>query len=464
MSADSIGGSPRAAPAARARAQAAVRLALGLVLVAALALGLGAGGSRASSESSPQALIAQPVIGLPVEKPVLIGSTPGESAGESWGYATRGREFQIVRYEPAGGWQIQPPARDAHGAPLLGFKPAPGPLGGRTTPEGGVAIVGEDASKADQLLVRNPHGEFAEATPPATLAPGETLFAPNGEGVLMAPVDQPGAGTAVFIVPFEPQGRAQSTVLLYDGHSWSREPICSGPPDGSEGCGELPAGFRVLALDATSTDNAWLLAKTGAAGEALALFQRTTSGGEARWVRRALGASGSLGASFEQAAHSVEDPATHAHLSVTIAPLTNGQPLTATTEGVWIDGQLTISGSGEPSSFTLYYDIAKGTVAASWCSVPPAAASLCTNPLESSLPFGPYRSFAWGGGGPFGQRAITGLPNGVTLELAGSHFEPILGLGGEAGTRAGAAFSSPQEGWLAEPEQLPLTHLTTQPA
>jgi hypothetical protein len=452
----------------RARAVAAVAIAL--AVAGALIDGSATGGAPAS-EPVGRSLQAQPVIGLPVEKPVLIGSSPGESAGETWGYATTGSgEFQIVRYVPpsgsatGGGWQIQPGPLDASGLALTGFKPAPGPLGGRTTPNGGVAIVGEDAAKADQLLVRNPDGAFAE-TPPPPGEPGETLFAPFGEGVLMAPVDQAGGPTAVFLVPFEPGTGPQSSVLFYDGKAWTREPICAGSTEPGGGCEQPPAGFRVLALDATSTENAWLLAQTGASGDALALFHRTTAGGKARWVRRRLGPPGSLGASFEQTAHSFEDPSTHSHVSVNVAPRTSGQPLTVTGEGVWIDGRLTISGQSEPTDFTLYYDIAQGAVAASWCSPPAvAAAALCTDPLEASLPEGPYRSFAWSGEGPFGRRAIAGLRNGVTLELAGARFEPVLGLGGEAGTNAGAAFSSPREGWLADSRQLPLTHLSAQSA
>jgi hypothetical protein len=453
----------------RAHAVAAGAIALALAVAGALIDG-SATGSAPGAEPVGHSLQAQPVIGLPVEKPVLIGSSPNESAGETWGYATTGSgEFQIVRYMPpsgstaGGGWQMQPAPLDASGLPLAGFKPAPGPLGGRVTPAGGVAIVGEDAAKTDQLLVRNPGGAFAE-TPPPLSEPGETLFAPFGEGVLMAPVDQAGGPTAVFVVPFEPQAQPQGSVLFYDGKAWSRELICAGSTEPGGGCGQPAAGFRVLALDATSTENAWLLAQTGVAGEALALFHRTTTGGRARWVRHQLGPSGSLGASFEQTAHSFEDPATHAHVNVSVAPRTSGQPLTVTGEGVWIDGRLTISGQSEPTDFTLYYDIAQGTVAASWCSPPAAAAALCTDPLESTLPEGPYRSFAWSGEGPFGRRVIAGLRNGVTLELSGAAFEPVLGLGGEAGTSAGAAFSSPREGWLADPQQLPLTHLSAQSA
>lgn len=496
-------------------------IALGLAGTAMLLAGGGANDKATADATSPP-VVAQPVIGLPVSKPTLIGASPSERAGETWGYSDHGDLFQIVRYTPTGGWQIQPGPFDMEGQPLEGFKPAPGPLAGRTTPAGNVAIVGEDAAKVGQVLVRNPEGNFEETptltTEPAEeavkaggaveqddatrgssetggqprteagtsgqngeteevndlLKPGETLFASSGEGVLMAPVDQSDSRTAVFLVPFEQGANVQSSVLFYDGSArrWTREPICAGLPTEPEPgvtCTKPTSGFKVLAIDASSTENAWLLAQTGISGEAFALFSRTIVEGQARWVQRPLeapGQLGALGAFFAQTKHSVSDQTTHESIGVTVSPSSNGQPLTVTGEGIWIDGRLTLSGQAEPSDFTLYYSLAQHGLAASWCSLPAAlefeSGSPCKFPLESSLPEGAYRSFAWSGDGPYGQRVITGLANGVTLELSGQSFESVLGLGGEAGTNSGAAFSSPQEGWLADSTQVPLTHITTE--
>jgi hypothetical protein len=505
------------------------RLAVAVGLAGAVAWFASAGThGQATADLADPPVVAQPVIGLPISQPILIGSSPGESPGETWGYTANSGDFQIVRYTPTGGWQVQPGPADAHGQPLTGFTPATGPLAGRTTSSGGVAIVGEDAAKVQQVIVRDPGGSFQEtptlapeheqmgevksttpnegkgadkqnevagkhedatderetttgehetteagkraptgesSQPSSPLQPGETLFASSGEGVLMAPVDQPSGHTAVFLVPFEHGSSVQDGVLFFDGASWTREPICVGlATEPQATCETPPVGFKVLAIDATSIENAWLLAHTGLPNEGVALFSRQVTDGKAQWVQRSLGEPGSLGARFAQSHLTLEGATAGEEIAVGVAARTSGQPLTVTSEGVWIDGRLTISDQAEPSDFTLYYSLGSHDVSTSWCSVQPALASLCTNPLESNLPNGPYRSFGWSGGGPYGQRVITGLENGVTLELDGTSFERVLGLGGEGGTSAGAAFSSPQEGWLADAGQLPLTHITTDPA
>ncbi len=75
-------------------------------------------------------------------------------------------------------------------------------------------------------------------------------------------------------------------------------------------------------------------------------------------------------------------------------------------------------------------------------------------PTARSAAHGPSRSFAWPilRGGPYGERVITGLPEGVSLRLDGESFTRVLALGANAGAPPGgaygAAFSSPREGWL----------------
>lgn len=282
------------------RAGKSRRAAAAALLLAAL---LSIAGTSAASESPPATPTAQPVIGLPVRGPTLIGSSPAESVGETWGYSN-GAGFQIVRYTPTAGWQIQPAPLNAKGEALGGFTPAPGPLAGSVTPDGGVAIVGEDEAKLGQVLVRDPNGSFQETPtlttestqagapgepkstgeqpepnpakgagessesikgageagepePNALLRPGETLFATSGEGgVLMAAVDQPSGRTGVFLVPFEnPTTHAPEDVLSYDGaeRRWTREPICVGissTPEPGEPCAKPGEGFKVLAIDA----------------------------------------------------------------------------------------------------------------------------------------------------------------------------------------------------------------------
>jgi hypothetical protein len=486
-----------------------------LLVAAAASLALVcAGGAPVSSRALQASLtspVAQPVIGLPVTGPILIGASPNEEAGETWGYSThgpQGHEFQIVRYTPSNGWQIQAQPSDEHGNRLEGFKPAPGPLAGRTTANGGVAIVGEDSHGVGQVLARDPNGSFHElptltvepagatgppeggestkgggeptkggesskeggepgepSEPSALLKKGETLFASSGEGALMTPVDEEGGHTGVYLVPFESAtSGVQEDVLAFEGTRWAREPICMGVPASKEpeSCTKPSSGFKVLAIDASSPTSAWLLAKSS--GEGVVLLGREGEGAKARWTQRTLG--GNLGGEFSKASLSLGEGA--ASVTVKVAPLGNGQPLTATPKGVWIDGQLTISGQAEPSDFTLFYESEAGSggqIRASWCDAPGPAHTLCTYPLESELPSGDYRSFAWNtGSGAYGERVITGFPDGVSLSLQGASFAHVLGTGGEAGSSAGAAFSSPQEGWLADSSEGPLTHLTNEPA
>ena len=473
---------------------------------AGLALAVGAAWQPASSgrdaaASSGSSPAVQPVIGLPVSGVTLIGSSPAESPGETWGITSSG-ELQIVRYTPASGWQLQPNPVDGKGAPLGRLSAAPGPLAGHVAPGGGVAILGETDEgdpKVQQLLVRDRgQSEFREAptlTVPASekpgeeaklgeetkqaggktkseeeaqahegsaalLHPGEELFSTSASGVLMTAAEQPDGNADVFVVPAESGSAIQESVLLYDGASWSREPICVAG-EGSAACTKPTSGFKVIAIEASSPENAWLLAADPIAGEGLMLFARSTVAGKPAWTQRLLGPSGSLGAQFARSQLSVEDQETHQSVPVRIAALAGGQPLTVTESGIWIDGQLTVGATQQAAGFTLYYDIAQGQVGSSWCSAPAEARSLCQHPLPAQMPAGSYRSFAWSGDGPFGERVVTGLDDGVTLDLQGTSFERVLGDGGQSGTSAGAAFSSPQEGWLGS--KGPLTHITTSP-
>ncbi|HEY2570086.1 MAG TPA: hypothetical protein VGI27_01370, partial [Solirubrobacteraceae bacterium] len=446
-------------------------VAAAIVAIAAAGAAIVFAGRSATAFVSPNVVapVAQPVIGA-LGDTQLIGASPGEAAGETWGYSTS-HGFSIVRYtETSGSWQPFGPLLDSGGQPLSGFAPAAGAQAGRTTPAGGVVIVGQDSAKTGQVLVRDPGGAFREATtltsetaparPGALLKAGETISAASGEGVLTTAFDQSSGRTGVFLVPFESASKQiQESVLYYDGTKWAKEPICEGVNASS--CKAPAEGFKVLAIDASSPQNAWLLAKTGSGSDGVVLFSRSTSGSKPQWEQRSLGGAGTLGGQFAQAAPSFTAA------SVRVAALTNGQPLTVTGQGVWVDGQLTVNGQAQqPSDFTLFYSLQAQQVTASWCDVgvSEVASSMCAHALGSELPVGGYRSFAWSEGGSLGRRVITGLDQGVTLSLRGEDFVRVLGAGGESGTDAGAAFSSPEEGWLANRARGPLTHLTTHPA
>jgi hypothetical protein len=135
-------------------------------------------------------------------------------------------------------------------------------------------------------------------------------------------------------------------------------------------------------------------------------------------------------------------------------------------EGVWIDGER----SDAHASTTLYFKPQGETGAAaitSWCPLP-SGATACENELPEGLPINTKRSFAWANPAtPFGERVISGLPDGVSLRLDGTTFTRVQALGGspapsDVGGTYGSAFTNPREGWLGQ-AGLPV-HLTLEPA
>ena len=229
----------------------------------------------------------------------------------------------------------------------------------------------------------------------------------------------------------------------------------------------------MLALDASSPGDAWLLGQLASSGPypsgAVALFRRVEEAGVYVWKPVALKAGGGDGE-----AHPLLVPVGNGETAPFSVPGAGSSPavaqqlLTVTGEGVWIDGER-MDTSGADAAVTIFFrpeGEAGGSPQASWCPAGPAPA--CTYQLPRALPLGtPIRSIAWAGGGPFGERVITGLSGGVSLRLDGTSFSEVLSLGGGAGPALdpgsgfGAAFSSPDEGWLGG--LLPI-HLTSAPS
>jgi len=321
-------------------------------------------------------------------------------------------------------------------------------------------LVGTVASGAGEqgrqvVLVRDPGGAFREAPLPdegegALPKPAEESLFRRARAPLIAALDEGGrAGALVVPVNSESSGAEEDGVMHWDGHQWTREQI------------EVPTtskehkDFRVLAIGASSPDNAWLLVQ---------LSQQVSPGG----VTRPGGIAGeplsTVLAGGEEAPLTVE--------GIGGPPTATAQMLTVTDEGVWVDGQ----GPGAP--LTMFFkpegEEAKderysGRSLASWCT--PGSAPACSYTLPESLPAGPSRSFAWpDAANPYhvGQRVITGLGEGVSLRLQGASFERVLALGAgeqsfeDVGGSHGAAFSSPTEGWLGN-VRMPV-HVTQHPA
>jgi hypothetical protein len=288
-------------------------------------------------------------------------------------------------------------------------------------------------------------------------------------------------------------------VLHYNGHAWTQEQIALpheliGTEDGLAPKA-LACGPTSATPEADSAQNCWMLAayKTNPAASTpnrLALFRRAPASDPAGYTWELQPVSDSLGPpAGSRLLGASNDEA------VTVTPLPQGaQMLTVTSQGVWVDFQAQVAeaqspvdvselvtapallatagsapaaapGSTSPAATGSASSVAAGpTSSAAAESTLPAAGVLgapwcyptlpsCPQTLGVGLPI-PYRSFAWPGaaaGNP-GTRIITGLPNGALLELSGGSFSEALGSGGEGpvSAPAAAAFSTPQEGWIAD--------------
>jgi hypothetical protein len=456
------------------------RLLLGVALLACAALALalapfgrttGAGVSRAAGPSGGEP-VPQTDDSVPAREVTMIGATPAEAGGgrnETWGLGRGAAGALLVRYTADTGWSLGPGLQDEAGHPLAGFvldtpesftsTSTPSPLAGQMTAHGSGVLAGSVEGK-QVLLVRDPNSPAnpfrqTEAVPTEDLGKGERLFGLS-RAPLLAPLEESGGHGGTLVVPVREHGSGIEEHVLHwngDTHEWTREPI------------ELPSGsseteFRVLGIGASSPGNAWLLAQLSAGNVAL-FHRRLGSGGEPpSWHAVAFKSGGKPGEplTIGEGAHTEALTVPGAHKE-----RTRIQVLTVTSQGVWIDAERPeVRGTA-----TLFYKPegeGHGSLT-SWCTAenPGPGSPECDHPLPEALPSGPSRSIAWASGSaPFGDRVITGLPNGVSLRLDGTTFTRVLSLGGseekEPGAQYGAAFSGPREGWLGK-DQLPV-HLT----
>lgn len=439
------GRSPR-----RVRALLVLACASGALSVVLLA-GPGGATPRAGAQSGGGAS-DQTDASIPARNVIMLGSSPRESAGETWGIGQVGSNnnptFTIVRYAEGAGWSTQQ-MLDSQGQPLAQFKPDDTPLAGSITPGGSGALLGtvshtgEEPSEPQTLLVRNPGGSFREApaVPEALLPAGETLFS-AARAPLLAAVDEAGAAGAFVVPVVGGSSGSEGGVLHWNGHEWGREKIQLSSGD--------EAGFRVLAIAASSPSNAWLL---GQLPEGVALFRRDPNG-EPAWKPVAPSSSGVPGERLTAEGQPFTEPGAGE------PPLIKTQALTVTEQGVWVDGQR----SDVNAPVTMFFSPEgqnHGRVTGTWCNLPgtaPPGSAPCKFTLPESLP-STARSFAWANESlPYGERVISGLPEDVTLRLAGSTFERVLAFGANGSATQGAAYSEPEEGWLGD-TQLPV-HVT----
>ncbi len=459
--------------AARVRRRRRLTAPLLLAVAAALfALGHTTRGTGAEAPGTPS---AQPWLGVVGygpghdHGPTLLGAAPDEAAGEIW---SAGNDH-VFRYTDAGGWTSVDAPLDADGKPYDHLTPAAGPLAGRVSPDGGVALLANDT-----LLVRDPGGRFHAASPADTLPPGTvpssttdpattatpgTTSAPGSTGTpastsapgsgttpadtataplhdgeklyasdapLIAPLAQDGHAGA-FVVPTAGDDGRRDAVLRFDGTAWTREPICLGT---APACDTPSTTFEVEAIAAAGSSHAWLLATGTTSAAGVVLLHRGVEDGDPVWRPVSLGSS-----PFAQRSFALPSGG-----SARLAPRTAGEPLSATAHGVWVDAAITI-GANKPQDATLFYDEAAGRVDDAWCD---ADAALCTRPLGSDLAAKGGRSFVWDDGSTYGTRVITGLNQGAMLRLSGTGFRRIPTAGEGVGGDFGAAFAAPDDGWL----------------
>jgi Transglycosylase SLT domain len=386
----------------------------------------------------PGGLSFQPVIGLPSHEIELIGPSPEEAPGEVWAQAhigavpvsANGQQIAnatvLLRHagEGSSSWQVVPVA-NAQGEQLK-FTP----IIDRASPEGGIVLLGAGGSGQQSVVVRDPGGAFAEATPPSASGPGallehgQQLYPPESAKAMVAAIVEAGRTSALVV----PAGGAEPDVLRYDGAQWTREQLCT---QLNAGHCTAPGALTALALAAASPQSAWLLASSGT--EPLMLFQRAeNNSGTPVWVQRHP-SSWVFGAG---------SPPT----GVTVNARTQGSGpvLTPTSQGVWVDARLSLGAQG--GDLTAYVPNGEGAVGGPWCYLPESApAGVCAGSLGAPLPGKAYESAAWSGGED-GTRVIAGLPHGALLRFSAGGFSYLPGGGGVGASSA--AFVSPEEGWL----------------
>jgi hypothetical protein len=454
-------------------ALAAVSLALLLALAVTGLLAVTGATPRAAGQAG---VGGEPFVytddSVPAEGVTMIGATPGEAGGghnETWGLGDGASGPVLVRYTQEAGWSLGPGLQGEGGTALTGFvldtpqasstHSGPSPIAAQMTADGAGALVGSvEEGKRQLLLVRepgNPANAFRETkpVPEGDLEHGEKLFGLQ-RAPLIVPLDEPGGHAGAFVAPVKEHSLSgEEQVLHWDGEkeTWAREKI------------ELPAKassteFRVLGIGASSPENAWLLGQLSSS-EGVALFHRQVEGGEAVWKPVALRLGGEPGEALVVEGEKIAIPGAQQESVQT-------QVLTVTGQGVWIDGERPTARASTTAFFKP--EGAGGAPSlTSWCTLEHSASgtSPCEHELPQALPVGPSRSIAWANDSsstPFGERVITGLPEGVSLRLDGESFTPVLGLGGsgsqDEGATYGAAFTSPTEGWLGN-SRLPL-HVT----
>ncbi|MBJ7354213.1 MAG: hypothetical protein JHC98_05255 [Thermoleophilaceae bacterium] len=445
-------------------------------VIAALALAT-VGGSRAGAGPGGVARV-QPVVsaittvgaesGAGGFGSALLGAAPDGETGEAWAFqkqapsnlpaTVNGQQLAIgdnpsagwqsvfYRYSDAKGWHAAAtPLDGTTGQPLSKFEPVVSSAA--ITPHGGGVLIGRaNGYPNGTVVVRQPGGDWKSTSPPAPVLNGGTLIQ-AAVGRAPATAFEDSGTTHVLAVATRPSvDGAVEGVMHYDGtddaDAWQSETVVL-PADST-------GRFEVVAIDATAADNAWLIAKLDSSlGRGISLFRRDISGAQPVW--REVDLSPSLVAAADTPSSGIANLRPVEQASATAG--VGVDPLTVTSDGVWIDGRLSVGGTAE--DLTAYFDIGSDQVTATWCDAV-GAADPCDHEFGSkfSRSVG-YRSTAWPGSG-FGTRVITGALNargdlssnrGTYLSLDGDAFVRVPGIGDA--DKVTSALSSATSGWIS---------------
>ncbi|MDQ3632343.1 MAG: hypothetical protein M3417_13950, partial [Actinomycetota bacterium] len=441
-----------------------------LVAGAALAC-LGATLLSASSAGAD----AQPVLGFADREMVIMGGATQGAPGEVWGYRRLPLDIpplpdldRLLSFAPVtsavtpdpqlvftrvtdetGGWTPAQTPVDQAGNPYRGFDA--NRRSARITPRAGGVLLGLDGERQGDdritVLARDPGARYRVLpTPPPEVLPGTQDGLLFEDRVAVTAVDGPTATELFAGVLGTP---VEDGVAHWDGARWTREPV--EVPEGSA------ASFKILAVDATSPQNAFMLARTDPeAGDGVVLLERQAddaSPAGATWRKRDLQSP-----VFARAATPERGTSEVAVLGE------EAQPLTATPQGAWIDGSFRVEGSTGAKDFTLFYGRAADRVTDTFCDARTAGGEgICPQPL--GFRFGRrsgYRSFAFAQEGPGPGRRIVTNPLevdgaedtnlGSYVAFDGARFARRLGAGGNL--RSSGGFSSFEKGWLEGPVQI----------
>lgn len=284
-------------------------LALGAAAVATAGAAL-ALAQEGGAPAAPAVWSTRPEVPGVARTLVPFGIETTASGPRAWALGRAGDATVVLARAPGGGWSVAPVAT---GRPVGGEAPQ---HAAELNADGHGAIL---LAEPTRLFTRAPGAAFGAAPDPgAALAPDEQLVGGDPAAAtartLLAVVG--GDDPATFLAPTAADGTGRA-VLRLDAQGWHREPV------------DAPDPVLPVALAAAGPAHAWMLATSG---DRVVLLRRDPT--TPRWVPVPF-----------------DDALQTAAAKVEVAP-PPADPLTVTTDGVWIDLRVTPAGATAPVDLT----------------------------------------------------------------------------------------------------------------